>query len=186
MVTRIEPLLTVADLDATPDDGNRYELIDGELFVSRAPSIPHQRIVHNLQMALGAYLVHNPLGILIPAPGVIFSDMSGVSPDLVYVSKEQQREIATGERLTGAPDFVIEVLSLGAENARRDRVVKRQLYGKYGVQEYWIVDPEQRAVDVYRRRQGSLESIGTFMDHNHITSPLFPDFQLQSLDIFRL
>jgi Uma2 family endonuclease len=186
MVTKIEPLLTVADLDIMPDDGNRYELIDGELFVSRAPSIPHQRIVHNLQMALGAYLDHNPIGILIPAPGVIFSDMSSVIPDLVFVGKERQPEVAAGERLTGAPELVIEVLSPGAENTRRDRVVKRQLYGKYGVHEYWIVDPEQRAVDVYRQRQRSLEFIGTFMDHDHIMSPLFPGFQLKNLDIFSL
>lgn len=186
MVTKIEPLVTVADLDAMPDDGNRYELIDGELFVSRAPSIPHQRIVHNIQMALGAYLSRTPIGILIPAPGVIFSDMSGVIPDLVFVSQQRQPEIATGERLTGAPDLVVEVLSPGAENTRRDRVVKRQLYGKYGVQEYWIVDPERRLVEVYRQRQGSLGVIGTFMDDDHITSPLFPDFALRSLDVFIL
>ena len=186
MGTKIEPLLTVADLDATPDDGNRYELIGGELFVSRAPSIPHQRIVHNLQMALGAYLLDNPVGILIPAPGVIFSDMSGVIPDLVFVSEARQPEIAVGERLTGAPDLVIEVLSPGPENMRRDRVVKRHLYGKYGVQEYWIVDPEQRSVAIYRQRQRSLELIGTCMDHDHISSPLFPDFRLRSLDIFNL
>ena len=183
MGTKIEPFLTVADLDATPDDGNRYELIDGELFVSRAPSIPHQRIVHNLQMALGAYLLDNPVGILIPAPGVIFSDMSGVIPDLVFVSKARQPEIAAGERLTGAPDLVIEVLSPGPENMRRDRVVKRQLYGRYGVQEYWVVDPEQRSVEIYRQCQCWLEFIGTCMDYDHISSSLFPDFRLRSLDI---
>jgi Uma2 family endonuclease len=186
MVTKIEPLLTIADLDLTPDDGNRYELIEGELFVSRAPGIPHQRIVHNLQMALGAYLLRNPLGMLVPGPGVIFSDLSGVIPDLVFVRQERQSEIAAGERVMGAPDLVIEVLSPGAENARRDRVVKRQLYRKYGVQEYWIVDPEQRAVEVYRRQRRSLERIGTFMDEDEITSPLFPGFRLKSRDIFSL
>jgi Uma2 family endonuclease len=186
MVNKIAPLLTVADLDLTPDDGNRYELIDGELFVSRAPGIPHQRIIHNLQMALGAYLAHHPLGMLVPGPGVILSNMSGVIPDLVYVSQERQPEIAAGERVMGAPDLVIEVLSPGTENARRDREVKRQLYGRYGVPEYWIVDPERRAVEVYRPHQGSLECIGTFMDHDQVTSPLFPDFRLRVLDIFDL
>jgi Uma2 family endonuclease len=186
MVTKIAPLLTVADLDLTPDDGNRYELIEGELFVSRAPGIPHQRIVHNLQMALGTYLARNPIGLLVPGPGVIFSEMSGVIPDLVFVSQERQPEIAAGERVTGAPDLMIEVLSPGTENARRDREVKRQLYGRYGVPEYWIVDPEQRAVEVYRQQQGSLECMGTFMDHDHVTSPLFPDFRLRVLDVFEL
>jgi Uma2 family endonuclease len=65
MVSKIAPLMTVADLDVTPDDGNRYEVIEGELFVSCAPSISHQRIVYNLQMALGSYLVRSPIGILI-------------------------------------------------------------------------------------------------------------------------
>ena len=88
--------------------------------------------------------------------------------------------------MTGAPDLVLEVLSPGAENARRDRVVKLQLYGKYGAPEYWVVDPEQRAVEVYRQQQGSLAHIGTCMDHDDITSPLFPDFRLRSLDIFTL
>ena len=129
MVTKIAPLMTVADLDVTPDDGNRYEVIEGELFVSCAPGISHQRIVHNLQMALGSYLVRNPIGIVIPAPGVIFSELSGVIPDLVYVSQARQQEIAAGARVTGAPDLVLEVLSPGAENARRDRIVKLQLTG---------------------------------------------------------
>jgi Uma2 family endonuclease len=186
MVTKIAPLMTVADLDVTPDDGNRYEVIEGELFVSCAPSISHQRIVYHLLMAFGAYLIRHPIGMVIPAPGVIFSDLSGVIPDLVFVSQARQPEIASGDRVTGAPDLAIEVLSPGPENARRDRAVKRQLYGKYGVPEYWIVDPEQRAVEVYRQQQGSLEHIGTFMDHDDITSPLFPDFRLRSLDIFVL
>ena len=186
MVTKTTPLMTVADLDVTPDDGNRYEVIEGELFVSCAPGIPHQRIVHHLLMAFGTYLVRNLIGIVIPGPGVIFSDLSGVIPDVVFVSKARQPEIAAGERVTGAPDLVIEVLSPGAENAQRDRVVKLQLYGKYGVPEYWIVDPGQRAVEVYRQQQGSLERVGTFMDHDDITSPLFPDFRLRSLDIFVL
>src|SRR4029450_2154125 len=146
----------------------------------------HQRIVHNLQMALGSYLVRNPIGIVIPGPGVIFSELSGVIPDLVYVSQARQPEIAAGDRVTGAPDLAIEGLSQGTEEGGRDRVVKLQLYGKYGVPEYWIVDPEQRAVEVYRQQQGSLERVGIFTGHDHIPSPLFPDFHLRSLDIFVL
>jgi Uma2 family endonuclease len=186
MVTKITPLMTVVDLAVTPDDGNRYEVIEGELFVSGTPSISHQRIVHNLLMALGVSLVRNPVGIVIPGPGVIFSDLSGVIPDLVFVSQARQPEIAAGERVTDAPDLVLEVLSPGAENARRDRAVKLQLYGKYGVLEYWIVDPEQRAVEVHRQQQGSLERVGTFVEQDDITSPLFPDFRLRCLDIFVL
>ena len=73
MAARIEPLLTVAHLDACPDDSNRYELIEGELFVSRAPGIPHQRVLSNLQFALESYLKENPIGILVPGAGAVFS-----------------------------------------------------------------------------------------------------------------
>ena len=74
MAARIEPLLTVADLDACPDDNNRYELIEGELFVSRAPGLPHQIVIQNLQIALVNCLQSNPIGRVVPGTGAIFSD----------------------------------------------------------------------------------------------------------------
>src|SRR5712672_2004031 len=152
MAARIEPLLTVADLDACPDDNNRYELIEGELFVSRAPGIPHQRVLSNLQLALGIYLKDNPIGLLVPGAGAIFSDHDAVIPDLVFVLNERWNQVVTGEKFSGAPDLVIEIISAGAENRRRDLLVKRQLYGKHGVSEYWIVDQENRLLEVYRLR----------------------------------
>src|SRR5207237_6347194 len=88
MAARIEPLLTVADLDACPDDNNRYELIGGELFVSRAPGIPHQRVLNNLQLAFGDYLREQPIGIVVPGAGAVFSDYDAVIPDLAFVSNE--------------------------------------------------------------------------------------------------
>ena len=184
MVTKIEPRLTTADLAATPDDGNHYELIEGELFVSRAPSIPHQRIIHNLQMTIGLYLEHQPVGILIPGAGIIFSDFDAVIPDLIFVSEERRAEIASGDKLTGAPELIIEVMSAGTENRQRDLVVKRQLYGKYGVKEYWVIDPENRLVEVYRLQEQSLEKVGSFTDE--LTSSLFPDLRLNVQRIFKL
>ena len=186
MVAKIEPLLTIDDLAATPDDGNRYELIEGELLVSRAPSITHQRIIHNFQVSIGVYLVRNPIGILVPGAGLIFNDFNGVIPDLVFVSEERRAEIASGEKLTGAPDLVIEVMSPGAENRQRDLVVKRQLYGRFGVKEYWVVDPVSRVIEIYRLRQQSLEKVATCSDKDEITSPLFPGLQLRAEEIFRL
>ena len=130
MAARIEPLLTVADLDACPDDNNRYELIGGELFVSRAPGIPHQRVLNNLQFAFGLYLKENPIGILVPGAGAIFSDYDAVIPDIALVRNERWDQVVTGEKFTGAPDLVIEVMSPGKENRNRDLLVKRQLYAK--------------------------------------------------------
>lgn len=187
MVSRIEPLLTVADLDAFPeDDGNRYELIGGELFVSCAPGISHQRILHNLQIGLSEYLKENPVGIVVPGAGAIFSDYDAVIPDLAFVRHEHWDEVVTGEKFTGALDIVIEIVSPGSANRRRDLSAKRELYGKYQAAEYWIVDPENRSVVVLRLRDQSLEEIATLVGDDELSSPILPGFQLPASAIFKL
>jgi Uma2 family endonuclease len=187
MASRIEPLFTVADLDAFPDDdGNRYELIGGELFVSRAPGIPHQRVLHNLQMEFGLYLKANPIGILVPGAGAIFSDYDAVIPDLAFVRNERWDQVVTGEKFTGTLDLVIEILSPGTQNRQRDLSAKRQLYGKYGAKEYWIVDSENREVLVLRLQGQALEEIVTLKADDELTSPLLSDFKLKVSTIFNL
>src|SRR5436305_5175975 len=178
MAARIEPLLTVADLDSCPDDNNRYELIDGELFVSRTPGIPHQRVLNNLQIALGNYLKRNPVGIIVPGAGAIFSDYDAVIPDLVFVRNERWSEVVSNNKFTAGLDLVIEILSPGKENRDRDLLVKRQLYAKYGVSEYWIVDCENRLVEVYKLDVNRLQSVATLRDSEEITTELLPGFRL--------
>ncbi|MDX6445091.1 MAG: hypothetical protein QOH71_2165 [Blastocatellia bacterium] len=186
MAARIEPLITVAELDACPDDSNRYELIEGELFVSRAPGIPHQRVLNNLQMAFGIYLKEHPIGIVVPGAGAVFSDYDAVIPDLVFVRNERWSEVVTEIRFTSAPDLVIEITSPGKENRDRDLLVKRQLYAKYGVAEYWIVDSENRLVQVYRLQNQLLENIATHRNGEEVTTPLLPGLQLPVSTIFNL
>ncbi len=186
MTSRIEPLLTVADLDACPDDGNRYELIEGELFVSRAPGIPHQRVLLNLEIALSEYLKDNPIGILVPGAGAIFSDYDAVIPDLTFVRHERWDQVVTGEKFTGAVDLVIEIISPGAVNRRRDLSVKRKLYGKYGVEEYWIVDSENLSILIFRLQGQTLEEIVTLKGDDELTSPILHGFQLNMSAIFNL
>jgi Uma2 family endonuclease len=111
MAAKIEPLLTVADLDACPDDSNRYELIERELFVPRAPGIPHQRVLHSLQLELGLYLKGNPIGIVVPGTGAVFSDYDAVIPDLVFIRNERWSAVTSGQNITGAPDIVVEIVS---------------------------------------------------------------------------
>ncbi len=179
MASKIEPLLTVADLDAFPeDDGNRYELIDGELFVSCAPGIPHQRVLQNLQLELGLYLRANPIGVIVPGAGAIFSDYDAVIPDLAFVRHERWDEAVTGERFTGALDIVIEILSPGGQNRHRDLVAKHKLYGKYGCREYWIVDTENRTVLIFQLKDTTLNAAATLTADETITSPLLPGFHL--------
>jgi Uma2 family endonuclease len=184
MASRIEPLMTVADLDACPDDGNRYELIGGELFVSRAPRLAHQLVLQHLQMSLYNYLQKHPVGLLAPGPGAVFSESDAVIPDLVFARKERLDKVVANGRFIGPPDLVIEVLSLGNENRERDLTVKRQLYAKYGVEEYWIVDSENRCVLVYRLQGNILEEVAKLGVEDEITTPFLPQFQLRVSSIF--
>ena len=184
MSAKIEPLVTIADLDALPDDGNRYELFEGEIFVSRAPSLSHQRVLGNIYTVVRSYLDQNAIGEILLTPGVTFNDFNGAIPDAVFISHQRRREIISGERVTGAPELVIEVLSPGTENERRDRVMKRQVYGKHGVKEYWIADPQNRSLEVYRLKRHTLTLVKTFMDADEITTSVLPGFRCRANQIF--
>jgi len=143
------PQITWQDVQQLPDDGNRYEAIEGELYVTPAPSRRHQTIAGRLYRLLADLLMdpgHGqlwfaPLGVEFPATG------EGVQPDLVFVSNER-RGVLAPEGLRGAPDLVVEILS--PTTSRRDRGIKLRLYERQGVREYWIVDPEAEAIDVWR------------------------------------
>jgi Uma2 family endonuclease len=187
MASNIKHLMTVADLDAFPDDdGKRYELIEGELFVSCVPGLPHQLVLHNLQLQFGKYLETNPVGIIAPRAGAVFSDYDAVIPDLVFASKERLDRIVGNDRFVAAPELVIEIISPGKENRARDLIAKRRLYGKYGVQEYWIVDRENRSVMVFQRTSKTLTQVRIARDCDELTLPLLPGFTLQVSSIFKL
>jgi Uma2 family endonuclease len=181
---RVAPLLTVSDLDDMPEDGNRYELIEGELFVSKAPGITHQLTFGTLFDTFSTYLKSNPIGKIIATPGLILSDLDAVIPDLVFIRNERLAEVISGERLVGPPDLVIEILSPGRENETRDRVAKRQLYGKFGVREYWIVDPKNRVIELYLLELGVLEPKAVAGPDGEIVSSVLLGFRCRASDIF--
>ena len=131
-----------------------------------------------------SFLLNNPVGEVLYGPGVILSDYDGVIPDLVYLSNERRNQVATGTRIYGAPNLVVEVLSPGTQNMERDRKVKLRLYDKYGVDEYWIVDTRARAFEVYRREAGNLKFFTTFVSDEAITTPLLPGFDCSVVGIF--
>jgi Uma2 family endonuclease len=185
MKSYVEPPLTIADLEATPDDGNRYELIEGELHVSTSPSYLHQTVLMKIADAFLQYLRERPIGEIVPGIGVIFDDFSGVIPDLVFFTKERKGRILGGARLTGAPDIAIEIVSPGASNERRDRTLKRKLYSAHGVGEYWIVDPETCSVELYRKRkQGGLILAANLQIGDELTSTVLEGFHLPVQAIF--
>lgn len=181
MVTALK--LTVDQLEALPDDSNRYELIDGELLVSKAPGINHQRPLGRLFYLLTSYLVSNPIGELIFGPGVVFDDYNGVIPDMVFVSSERQN-IITERGLIDAPDLVVEVVSPGEKNSERDRHLKRQLYSRRGVREYWVVDPQLRTIEIYSLQENVLVLEATLRGSDALTSILLPGFVSAVSEIF--
>jgi len=168
---------TIADLDLLPDNGARYEIIDGALFMTRAPQWSHQQVAGNICTEINRSPETMAAGRAVAAPGVIFSEADNVIPDVVWASYERLAVLLDpAEHLTGAPELIVEVLSPGAESERRDREVKLKLYASQGVQEYWIANRALQQVQVYRRAGALLKLVATLMAADEITSPLLPGF----------
>jgi Uma2 family endonuclease len=184
MITKLRPL-TIADWDAIPyDEWNRYEIIEGELFVSCAPGLTHQIVATNLISVIARFLRTNPIGIAVTTPGLILSNYSGVIPDLVFFLNEKRDTIVTDERLSGPPNLVVEILSKGSKNMRRDRIVKKHLYAKHGVPEYWIIDCHRRVIEVYRLEGALLEPAQVFQAEDTVSSLALPGFTCAVSEIF--
>jgi Uma2 family endonuclease len=176
---------TYDDLCNLPDDGKRHEIIDGEHYVTPSPNTKHQRVSRELTAALVSYLGTHRVGELFVAPfDVVLSDLDVVEPDLIYISRERAG-VLTEQHVRGAPDLVVEILSPGTR--KTDEITKRKLYERYGVAEYWVVDPDRESVKVYRRggdgtftraAESSVESGDT------ITTPLLPGFSVALSQIF--
>ena len=168
---------TVSDLEHLPDDGSRYEIIGGELYVSTQPHFYHQRVCLKLGSRLEAWNGQTGLGVVNLAPGVIFSDEDAVAPDLIWISNVRLAT-ALGEngKLYEAPDLIVEVLSPGSANELRDRHAKFDLYSSRGVLEYWLVDWRARSIEIYRSEGARLELTATLFPGDVLESPLLPDF----------
>lgn len=184
MSALIEPIVTVEDLAAMPDDSNRYEVIEGEISVSRAPDFIHQIIGTNIVVSIGSYLKVKPIGTIVATPGLILSPIDGVIPDLVYMSNKRRDEILREGKLHAAPELVIEILSSGTENIQRDRIVKRQLYAKHGVEEYWVIDAQMRTLEVYRLHEGLLDFVAMYAKNDTVTTALLPDWSITIAEVF--
>lgn len=176
---------TSADLARMPDDGKRYEIIEGELYVSKQPGVEHQYTCSRLVGFLGNWNEENGVGVALIAPGLVFAEDDDVAPDVVWVSREHlQGMLDKAGHLTKAPELVVEVLSPGKANERRDRQAKLGLYSRRGVLEYWIVDWMQRLVEVYRRERGALKLAATLYADDVLESPMLPGFSCQVAKLF--
>jgi Uma2 family endonuclease len=183
--TRSGVKLTYDDFVLFPDDGKRHELIDGEHYVTPSPNLRHQRISGNLHLAIGSYLKAHPIGELFYAPlDVVISDFDVVEPDLLYVSRDRAAQVLVPQHVRGVPDLVIEIASKGTR--KRDETIKRGLYERAGVAEYWVVDPEIDVVRVYRRAGETFERPLELRTDagDTLVSPLLPGLELSLCSIF--
>ena len=175
---------TYDDFLGFPDDGKRHEIIDGEHYVTPSPITKHQVVSMNLTRAFNFWLRRHPRGYLFAAPfDVVFSNLDVVEPDLLYISRERTG-ILTDKHVRGAPDLVIEILSPGTR--KTDELIKRKLYERFGVGEYWVVDPELDTIKIYRHVEEAFERISELsVEHQDVlTTPLLPDFSVTLAELF--
>lgn len=176
---------TSADLLLMPDDGKRYEVIEGDLYASKQPGAEHQFTCGQLFRYFQEWSERSERGVALVAPGLVFADDDDVAPDVVWVSRERlAKTLDQAGHLTRAPELVVEVLSPGKSNEQRDRVAKLKLYSRRGVSEYWIVDWMQRLVEVYRREQTALKLAATLYADDMLESPTLPGFSCQVSKLF--
>ena len=177
--------LTYDDFLLFPDDGKRHELIDGEHYVTPSPNTRHQRISGRLYLLLGNWLEEHPIGQLFYAPfDVVFSNFDVVEPDLLYMSNERAATILTDKHVAGVPELVIEIASPGTR--KRDETLKRRLYERCGVEEYWVVDPIVDTVRVFHRSASgfSRPSELTAEGGDMLTTALLPGLAIAVTHLF--
>ncbi len=174
--------LTYWEYTALPDDGNRYEIINGELKMTPAPKISHQEISLNIEYEIRTHIKKHNLGKVFDAPvDVLLENKIVVQPDIVFILKENY-EIITEDNIKGAPDLIIEILS--PSTTHYDMFEKKEIYEKYGVKEYWIVDPDKQWVEVYVSHNKKFKLIQKAEKEGRIKSFVINEFYIDFKTIF--
>ncbi|MBZ5513410.1 MAG: Uma2 family endonuclease [Acidobacteriia bacterium] len=178
----VQHRLTYSEFRLLPEDGKRYELINGEVIVTPAPSEKHQRVSMRLASHLFAFAEQHKLGSVYAAPfEVVLNDRLAFQPDIVFVSAAR-RHIIGPEYILGVPDLVVEILS--PHRPALDRVTKFEQYAQHGVPEYWIVDPVGERVEVFRLSGSDYELRARLSGEQNLESPLFPGWCLSVQALF--
>lgn len=178
---------TIDHVELLPDpwDDTRYEIIDGELYVSHQPHAYHQLTDIRIGTELTVWSEETGLGVAFHAPGVIFAEDEAVAPDLIWVSRQRLGGILGADgKFHAAPDLMVEILSPGHANEQRDRELKLGVYSRRGVREYWIASWQLRQIDVYRRVNAELHLAATLLEDDVLESPLLPGFALPLRKLF--
>src|SRR5438105_83946 len=172
---------TYHDYLQLPED-RRYEIIDGELFLTPAPGTRHQRISARLQYLLTRRVRETGEGEIFNAPcDLLLSETDVVQPDLLFVARGRNR-IVEEKYVSAAPDLVIEILS--ESTAKRDCGIKAKLYERTGVKEFWIVDPREKTVEIFRRDEHRFVPHARFGASETLRTPTFPGFEMLLAEIF--
>jgi len=180
--SKIRIKFTYKDYKSLPEsETKRYELLKGELVMVPSPNEYHQRISRKLEFLLQDFVEKNKLGEVYYAPLDVHLGEDVVQPDILFVSKARSK-IITEEEILGAPDLVIEILS--PATAERDRTYKRTLYARNGVQEYWIVDPEEKTIEVMTLGRAGFESFGGYRKRDTLKSSIFPGLTINLSNVF--
>ncbi len=176
---------TIRDLELLPDDGSQYEIINGELYGSRQADWEHQFVCGEIFALLRDWSRQTGAGIANFAPGIVFTADNNVIPDVVWISQERLKTALQADRkLHTSPELVVEVLSPGLENERRDREGKLKLYSRRNAKEYWIVNWRERNLEVYRRQDAVLELDKTLDETDILESSLLPGFRCKVSEFF--
>lgn len=169
-------LLTYEDYCVLPDDGKRYEIMEGVLHVTPAPTTRHQRVSRRLLVLISLHVEAQGLGEVFCSPiDVVLSPHNVVQPDIVFVS-EKRRHIVTEKNIAGPPDLVVEIVS--ASSAHTDRGLKAQVYARRGVEHYWLVDPEGETLEEYQLQGGAYTPVATYQGDVTCRTRCFPDLAL--------
>jgi Uma2 family endonuclease len=175
---------TYQDYFDLPDDGKRYELINGELVMTPAPNTIHQTVTNNLEDSLRSFLRKNKTGKMFHAPyDVVLSKKNVVQPDILYISNERSG-IINENNVVGTPDLIIEILSPGT--AYYDLLEKKEIYEQFGVEEYWIVDPKKLRIDVYQNIEQRFELNQRVESEGIAKSVVIKGFEVKIENIFSL
>ncbi|MBI4778148.1 Uma2 family endonuclease [Candidatus Desantisbacteria bacterium] len=159
----------------------RYELIGGEFFMSPAPNMWHQRVSKKI-VKIAYFLEESELGEVFYAPcDVVLSNEDVVQPDIIFVSKEN-RHIITQDNIKGSPDLLIEIIS--KNSAQRDRIIKRKLYEKHAVPEYWLVNIDKKEIEVLTLAGGTYETYGIFQSQDTLSSVVLKGFYFKVEEVF--
>jgi len=175
-------VLTYDDYCELPNDRNRYEILDGELSVTPAPTTKHQTVLGNLHRLLANYVVANQLGPIFIAPtDLILAPTTVVQPDLIFIGNDR-RGIVTERAIEGAPTLAVEILSPTTQ--RTDRETKAQLYAKYAVPHYWLIDPDQQTLEAYELAGDQYKLVAKAQNAEVFTASLFLGLSIPVADLW--